>query len=165
MAKWMIYVSMMLLTLFLSVPPESAFAQADRLKVDFERTYLDGEVSIETKEETVRNIKSLMARDSGWTVERHSGQSILLRKKINDISPLMKANGYFGLDNEGILTIYDGKPDEAVKVIQSFYQIDVGKLETRRHCELENGIRVESRNRYLKVIETFRNYGTPPAKK
>ncbi|WP_338777356.1 BofC C-terminal domain-containing protein [Metabacillus sp. FJAT-52054] len=130
-----------------------------------ERAYLDGEVSVEIKREPYGSLSHLLDRYPGWMPVEKSGMKIVLRKNMNDISPLMKANGYFGLNNKGILSIFDGKPSEEGKVIQSFFQIDVGKLETKRHIELENGIRVASRKDYLHVIETFKQYGTRSAKK
>ncbi|MBS2969854.1 BofC C-terminal domain-containing protein [Metabacillus sp. KIGAM252] len=140
-------------------------ANGKSITLFLERDYLDGEVSVEIKREPYYSQSHVLARYPGWRLVEKSEKRIVLRKSMNDISPFMKANGYFGLNNEGILSIFDGKPNEEGKVIQSFFQIDVGKLETKRHMELENGIRVASRKKYLHVIETFKQYGTPCSKK
>ena len=81
---------------------------------------------------------------------------------IDDISPLLKSNGYFGITEEGILTIFDGKPDEQSKIIQSFYQIDVEKLESHQHNLLKNGIKVFSKDEYEQVLEAFKPYSAQP---
>ena len=83
--------------------------------------------------------------------------SMVFRKQVNDISPLLKANGYFGVTDEGVLTIYNGRPDQSM-IIQSFYQIDVNKLESRVQQELLQGIPIKTKDRYVEVLETFKPY-------
>ncbi|WP_241156693.1 BofC C-terminal domain-containing protein [Bacillus sp. FJAT-42376] len=133
--------------------------------ISLERMYLDGETSVEVREESFHSLADLSEYYQEWLVIDRENNRIVLKKQINDISPLMKATGYFGINKEGILTVFEGKPGEEAKVIQSFFQLDVGKLESKRHTELEKGIRVESRKQYLRVIETFKAYGTPASRK
>ena len=78
-------------------------------------------------------------------------------KKAEDISPLLKANGYFGVTDDGILTIFNGKPYKS-HIIQSFFQIDVGKLESTKREELIKGIPIKTKDRYVEVLETFKTY-------
>lgn len=130
------------------------------LKVVLERIYLDGEVSEETLQKTVWAMEDFWAEYEDWQVIDLNEEQIVFQRYIDDISPLLKTNGYFGISNEGVLTIYEGKPTEASKIIQSFFQIDVGKLESHQHEKLKGGIRVVSKDEYVQVLETFKPYSS-----
>ncbi|MDP4172300.1 MAG: BofC C-terminal domain-containing protein, partial [Bacillota bacterium] len=109
------------------------------LTVYLERNYLDGEVSEEVVKETVFTMDDFWAKYKQWQLAGMGEKGIFLQRKINDISPLLKANGYFGVSGNGILTIFYGRPDHS-KVIQSFFQIDMKKLESTKQEELLQGI-------------------------
>ncbi len=125
--------------------------------VILERVYLDGEISEEKVEETVRSMEDLMNRYDEWQFIRMNEETVVFQQYIDDISPLLKANGYFGLTEDGVLTIFNGRPDES-KIIQSFFQIDVGKLESRKRLQLKKGIPIKTKDQYEKVIEAFKPY-------
>ncbi|MTH52560.1 hypothetical protein GKZ89_04005 [Bacillus mangrovi] len=129
------------------------------------RTYMGGEESTEIMKEKFRSKRELLAAYPDFVLVEVKGNRMVLQQNINDISPLVKSNGYFGLTGEGVLTLFDGKPIRQGKIIQSFFQIDTGKLEVKRHMQLEKGIRVENRVRYLNVLETFKAYGPPGEEK
>lgn len=76
---------------------------------------------------------------------------------MDDISPLLKSNGFFGVTNDGTLSIFNGKPD-ITNVIHSFFQIDIGKLETKMQKDLAEGIPVRTKEDFLLVLETFKPY-------
>ena len=82
---------------------------------------------------------------------------IVFQQEVDDISPLLKINGYFGISEDGILNIYEGKPSDE-KVIQSFFQINTKKLKSHQQQELEMGIPVLSRDRYEEVLKMFKKY-------
>ncbi|NLP49469.1 intercompartmental signaling factor BofC [Bacillus sp. RO1] len=130
------------------------------LKVVLERIYLDGEVSEEILDETVWAMEDFWAQYEDWQVIDLDGEQVVFQQYIDDISPLLKSNGYFGISDDGILTIYEGKPTEASKIIQSFFQIDVGKLESHQHEQLKGGIKVGTKDDYVQVLETFKPYTT-----
>ncbi|WP_223702884.1 intercompartmental signaling factor BofC [Sutcliffiella deserti] len=130
------------------------------LRVVLERIYLDGEVSEEVLEETVWAMEDFWAEYEEWQVIDLDEEQVVFQQQIDDISPLLKTNGYFGLSNDGVLTIYEGKPQEASKIIQSFFQIDVGKLESHQHEQLKGGIKVVSKDEYEQVLETFKPYSS-----
>ncbi|MGG3888730.1 BofC C-terminal domain-containing protein [Metabacillus fastidiosus] len=128
------------------------------MNVILERVYLDGEVSQEIRQETVRSVESLLNMYKQWKIIDQDEEQIVFQKQVDDISPLLKANGYFGIANDGTLTIFNGNPNETDEIIQSFFQLDVKKLETHKRQELKNGIRIESKDQYFNVIETFKSY-------
>ena len=96
-----------------------------------------------------------------WQLIDQDEEQIVFQQNIDDISPLLKANGYFGITDEGILTIFNGKP-KTHNVIQSFFQIDMEKLESHQHEELKNGIPISSKDKYVKVLEVFKSLSTTP---
>ncbi|MDQ0161212.1 BofC C-terminal domain-containing protein [Aeribacillus alveayuensis] len=128
------------------------------VKVVLERLYMDGERSEEVKIEKIYSMDDFLLKYADWQFVEHNKNKIVFRKYIEDISPLLKTNGYFGLKDDGTLSIFNGRPGDAKNIIQSFFQIDVGKLESRLHLELEKGIPIKNKEKYLEVIETFRQY-------
>ncbi len=134
-------------------------AEPINLKVVLERVYLDGEISEETIQESVISLADFWAKYDQWELMSISETALVFRKQVDDISPLLKANGYFGVTDNGILTIFNGRPGQS-RIIQSFFQIDVKKLESHRQEELFKGIPVKTKDRYKKVLETFKPYST-----
>ncbi|MFD1736056.1 BofC C-terminal domain-containing protein [Bacillus salitolerans] len=127
------------------------------ITVILERVYLDGEVSEEIKEETIWSMEDFWAQYEGWQLIDQDEEQVVFQQRIEDISPLLKANGYFGITEDGTFSIFNGKP-ETENVIQSFFQIDVDKLESRQHEELIRGIPVKSKDKYVEVMEVFKPF-------
>lgn len=127
------------------------------IKVILERVYLDGEVSEEIIAQTAEGMKTFWANYDDWLIIEHTPDTIILQKQVDDISPLLKINGYFGLTEEGVLTIFDGKPKKE-QIIQSFYYIDTEKLESTYYEELREGIPVLNRDHYREVLSMFKQY-------
>ncbi|KAA9026430.1 BofC C-terminal domain-containing protein [Niallia endozanthoxylica] len=129
------------------------------VKVDVVLTYMyvDGEISEETVTETIYSMENFWAKYDEWQFIGMNQGKFVFRKEMDDISPLLKANGYFGVTEDGILTIFNGKPYKS-HIIQSFFQIDVGKLESRKRKELKKGIPIKTKDRYVEVLETFKSY-------
>lgn len=119
--------------------------------------YMDGEISEETVTETIYSKENFWAKYEDWQFIGMENNKMIFHKKADDISPLLKANGYFGVTDDGILTIFNGKPYKS-HIIQSFFQIDVGKLESRKREELKKGIPIKTKDRYVEVLETFKSY-------
>lgn len=128
------------------------------VKVVLERIYMDGEKSEELKKETIWSMEDFWSQYADWQLITQNEEKIVFQKYIDDISPLLKSNGYFGVQDDGTLSIFNGRPVDTQNIIQSFFQIDVGKLESRRHHELKNGIPIKNKDQYLEVIETFKQY-------
>lgn len=127
------------------------------IKVILERVYLDGEVSEEIVMETAEGLKTFWSEYDDWLLIEQTPEQIILQKYVDDISPLLKINGYFGLTEEGVLTIFDGKPKKE-QIIQSFYYIDTKKLESTHYEELMEGIPVLNRDHYQAVLSMFKQY-------
>lgn len=127
------------------------------LTVILERAYLDGEISEEKVRETVWSLEDFWLRYDQWQCVSIDGDTVVFKQYIDDISPLLKANGYFGLTEDGVLTIFNGRPDRS-QIIQSFFQLDVGRLESRKRQQLLKGIPIKTKDQYEQVIEAFKPY-------
>ncbi|WP_078552655.1 intercompartmental signaling factor BofC [Bacillus alkalicellulosilyticus] len=127
------------------------------VEVVLERVYLDGEISEEVVQETIWSMEDFWAFYADWTLLDQNESRVTFQQEVNDISPLLKINGYFGISEEGILNIYDGHPNHE-KVIQSFFQINTNKLQSHQHHELKEGIPVLSRENFQEVLKTFERY-------
>lgn len=152
------FISITIISFFITFFHHQAIASSvDKITVKLERVYLDGEVSEEILEETILSMEQFWDFYKDWIVVEHNGTMIHLRKEIEDISPLLKLNGYFGISDDGFLNIYEGKPKEQ-KVIQSFFRIDTKKLKSHLQEELQEGIPVMSRENYQDILKMFQKY-------
>jgi len=128
-----------------------------KFHIVLKRIYLDGEISEENIEETVWSMEDFWSKYDKWQLAAENNHTLIFTQAVDDISPLLKTNGYFGISNEGILTIYNGKPEKS-NIIQSFFQIDLKKLESAQQKHLRKGIPIKTKDRYVEVLETFKNY-------
>ncbi|MGN1401341.1 MAG: BofC C-terminal domain-containing protein [Bacillus sp. (in: firmicutes)] len=138
------------------LPEHDAYAETIR-KLTFQRVYLDGEMSEESIIRETQTVKELIGEFADWQLIMQDEKNLVFQKYVDDISPLMKLNGYFGITEDGTLSIFNGKPTES-DVIQSFFQIDVKMLETKKHLELVRGIPVRNKDHYRAVLEVFSLY-------
>jgi forespore regulator of the sigma-K checkpoint len=127
------------------------------IEVILKREYLDGEVSVEKVNEQILSMEDFWAQYEDWKLVEEDEGAMVFKKEVDDISPLLKANGYFGVSDDGTLTIFKGKPGSN-QVIQSFFQIDMEKLESNQHQMLKKGIPVQSKDNYHEIINSFKGY-------
>lgn len=131
--------------------------EQDKLQMMLQLFYFDGKVTGEMIKEDVNDIEQLWNEYHDWKLVEINLDHIILQKKINDISPVLKANGYFGLTDGGLLTVFKGEPNEN-NIIQSFYQIDLEKLKTLQYEQLKKGIPVQSKEDFQNIYNTFKQY-------
>ncbi|MDQ0254241.1 forespore regulator of the sigma-K checkpoint [Evansella vedderi] len=139
---------------------EFQIAQASDVKtveVILQRHYLDGEISEETVQETIWSMEDFWAFYEEWQLVDQSNDQVIFKRNMNDISPLLKMNGYFGISDDGTLNIYYGKPQEN-EVIQSFFQVNTSRLKSHIHRSLMEGIPVTTKDNYLQVLKMFEEY-------
>lgn len=130
--------------------------EKDQLKVILQREYLDGELSEEKITEWL-SLEELKGKYQDWEIIEQTTDYIILHKMENDISPLLKTNGYFGITKDGTLSIYNGKPQED-NIIHTFFQIDVGKLEVYQQEELQQGIQIISKDQFNSLMKEYSEY-------
>lgn len=127
------------------------------INVILKRKYVDGEVSEEKVNETIWSLEDFWSKYEDWQLVDIDIERIVFEQEIDDISPLLKVNGFFGLTEDGVLSIFNGTPEQS-EIIQSFFQIDIEKLEGKKKDELKQGIPVQSKEVYSQVLETLKNY-------
>ncbi|RKL68553.1 sporulation-like protein BofC [Salipaludibacillus neizhouensis] len=143
----------------LSVIAKESLTSGEPHNVDvtLQRVYLDGEMSEEKLEETIWSMEDFWSRYSEWQLVDQNQSEIIFRQDVDDISPLLKMHGYFGLAEDGTLSIYHGKPDGS-DVIQSFFQINTEKLKSQLYESLLEGIPVSSKEDYIQVLKKYEEY-------
>lgn len=142
---------------FASTSTKTTTDDTNTVEVILQRHYLDGEVSEETVLETIWSMEDFWALYEDWQLVDQAQGKIIFKKDMNDISPLLKMNGYFGLSDDGTLNIYNGKPTDN-EVIQSFFQVNTSRLKSHIHRELLEGIPVTTKDNYLQVLQMFEEY-------
>ncbi|MDC3412445.1 intercompartmental signaling factor BofC [Aquibacillus sp. 3ASR75-11] len=138
----------------LAAKEEAVLKDPLKLSVILQKQYIDGKIEETSHTETIWAMQDFWAFYDGWEVVNQGKGEVTFRKEIRDISPYLKENGYFGLQN-GQLTIFEGRPMDE-QVIQTFYHIDTKKLETYQLQQLNNGIKIDSKDVYQYVLEAFR---------
>lgn len=126
-------------------------------KVTLQSIYVDGELTEEITFKETASLDEVIKQYMDWEIVKQSDKELVFQKQINDISPLLKANGYFGMTEDGVLSIFNGKPTDS-DVIHSFFQINVEMLEVKKQNELGKGIRVNDKEQYEAVLEAFKPY-------
>jgi forespore regulator of the sigma-K checkpoint len=110
---------------------------------------------------THESFEKALSAYKGWEIIASEEGKLILLKRENDIAPSCKENGYFGLSQDGVLTLFNGVPGEK-QVIQSFYQINRAKMEASLPAEeialLQNGIRVRDLSEYNSVLSTYSEF-------
>ncbi|MFP7493512.1 BofC C-terminal domain-containing protein [Terribacillus saccharophilus] len=143
--------------LFLLVIPSLTVEAADpvEVKVVLQRHYMDGKQTEVSHQEKIYAMEDFWSTYHDWQLVSQKEGLVVFKQDVMDISPELKKNGYFGI-YKGKLTIFEGRPIDQ-QAIQSFYQINKGKLESHQAEKLEEGIKIQSREVYEDVLEAFRS--------
>lgn len=106
-------------------------------------------------------LKMLLAQHPEWDATVGTSDELHLKQRVDDLSPHCKQQAYISIDAVGNLNLYEGKPAEE-KVIRTFFQLDVGTLESSLPEgvleQLQQGIRIQDKDEYDSVISTFSDY-------
>ncbi|WP_244877749.1 BofC C-terminal domain-containing protein [Halobacillus kuroshimensis] len=139
-----------------SEPSVETLVQAEPLELTIvmKEHYLDGVVETTTKKETIWSMVDFWASYEGWRVENQELDRIVFQRQVEDISPLTKQHGYFGLNEDGELAVFQGIPNEG-KVIESFKPIPVKPLESKRIDVLKNGIKIKDSVHFEQVVHQY----------
>lgn len=125
------------------------------------KMYVCGEENLLLGRMDTDEVISLHDEHPQWNVEFGDDGNVTFAEKIDDLSPACKNNAYFGLDKAGNLSLYEGPPDDE-KVIRTFFQLNIGYLESSLQPEaidqLKDGIRVLDMEEYNSVLSTFSEF-------
>lgn len=123
--------------------------------------YVCGEETESLGKMSGAEILALLEQHRDWELTWGADGSAILEESVDDLSPGCKGNVYFGLDADGNLALFEGKPEEN-KVLQTFFQIDIEYLESslpRQSVEnLYDGIRIHNYAQYNSVLSTFAGF-------
>jgi forespore regulator of the sigma-K checkpoint len=90
-----------------------------------------------------------------------SSDQVYFIEQIEDLSAECKKNAFFGLDNDGRLSLFEGHPDKE-HIIRTFFQLNVDHLKTSlpqgTFNQLMQGIPVSDLAEYNSVLSTFSDY-------
>jgi forespore regulator of the sigma-K checkpoint len=154
------FLSLFVIVLIPQIEATEMLKEPILVEVILQRTYLDGEISEEKVIEEIWSMEHFWVKYEQWELVDTFDKGLIFKKQMDDISPLLKANGYFGITDDGTLTIFNGRPHQT-NIIQSFFQLNIEKLESRKHLELKEGIPIKTKDRYVNVLETFKPYYKP----
>ncbi|HEX7055623.1 MAG TPA: BofC C-terminal domain-containing protein [Bacilli bacterium] len=130
-------------------------------EVILHRQYACGEETTHLGSKTLREVQSLLTQHPGLRLEKTTFDRIELTEKINDLSAKCKENAYFGLDENGNLTLFDGLPSEK-RAVRTFFQLDIAQLKSSLPVEtvkqLYDGIRIRDYAEYTSVLSTFSDF-------
>ena len=127
------------------------------MTVTLERVYVDGETSRETTTETIWSMEDFFAQYADFDIVYQSQNEMGFQAVIDDVSPVVKINGYFGLTDGGLLQLYEGLPEEE-QVIQSFFYIDTDQLKAEQYQSLQVGVKVVDKEHYEQVLLELKEY-------
>ena len=65
-------------------------------------------------------LRKVLQQYKEWQLVDRDDVQIVLQKKVDDISPLLKTSGYFGVSEEGILQIFKVYRKVIMRFIPSF---------------------------------------------
>jgi forespore regulator of the sigma-K checkpoint len=130
-------------------------------EVFLQSNYICGEEVIRLGEKKAEEIIALSEQNSEWTAAIHQDGPVYFIRNINDLSPQCKEQGYFGIDKNGNLSLYDGLPKDE-KVLRTFFQLNIEYLESSLPREtleqLREGIRITDLAEYNSVLSTFSDF-------
>ncbi|WP_128895961.1 BofC C-terminal domain-containing protein [Longirhabdus pacifica] len=129
--------------------------------VTLQKKYLCGEEQTFLGPKKGQDILALLADEKTWKLLHLRDDHIVVMEQIADLSPTCKQHAYIGLDEQGNLSLFQGKPS-GNNIIQTFFQIDIEYLESSVPREtmqqLYHGIRIRDFDEYNSVLSTFSDY-------
>jgi forespore regulator of the sigma-K checkpoint len=132
------------------------------------KTYVCGEERQQLGRLKPEGVQKLHAEHPGWTVRLAEDGTVVFTQSIDDLSPACKQTAFFGIDENGNLTLFDGVPGKD-NVIRTFFQLNIRHLESSLPRDtlnqLHSGIRVRDLAEYNSVLSTFSEYAVEETQK
>lgn len=140
----------------------SWFSDQQKLRAILHRIYVCGEEIVELGNLSYENVVILIQQNPRWKLSVDQAHTIMrFEEHVDDLSPHCKANAFFGIDDEGLFSLYDGTPAQE-KVMKTFFQLNIPYLEIRLPKQelehLQHGIRVRDIEEYDSVLSTFNEF-------
>ena len=150
---------------------QSLLRQTANYNVLKRNVYVCGDEIVQMGTLSGAEIAALLERNGDWRLTWETDGSVVLNESIDDLTPGCKGNVYIGLDADGNLALFEGKPDRSKpdrnKVLQTFFQIDIEYLESSLPKQsvdrLYEGIRIHNYAQYNEVLSTFAGFAVEAA--
>nr|WP_240903698.1 BofC C-terminal domain-containing protein [Chengkuizengella sediminis] len=108
-----------------------------------------------------QEILELYQNNPQYTFEFTEEGSIVFSESIEDLSPKCKESAYFGVSEDGKLTLFDGLPIHD-NVLRTFFQLNIEHLESSLPVgtvqQLVEGIRIKDFEDYNSILSTFSEF-------
>ncbi|MBP1930429.1 BofC C-terminal domain-containing protein [Ammoniphilus resinae] len=131
------------------------------VSIVLKKSFVCGVESEEKLSQMVASTDQVIQDYQDWQLLSQEGNHFEFGKQVNDLAPICKEKGYFGLSKDGILTLYEGPPEEQ-KVIQTFFQINTKKLESALPMSelefLQKGIRITDIAEYNSILSSYEEF-------
>ena len=145
---------------------ETLKADSSFYEVSKRNVYVCGEETIRLGKKSGADLYRLLEQNRQWTLSWNSDREAVLTEQIEDLSPECKQNAYFGIDEDGNLSLFDGVPDRK-KVLRTFFQIDIERMESSLPRDavrqLYEGIKVSDYASYNSVLSPFADFAVDAA--
>lgn len=140
----------------------------DSKNVKIRAIYVCGEELQQIGKLNASDIVNKLEDNQSFEAQFDAEGNVVMTHHVEDLSPACKKNAYIGLDANGNLTMFEGKPSEQ-KTIRTFFQMNIQYLESSLPQEtvqqLVNGIRISDLAEYNSVLSTFSDYALEETEK
>ncbi|WP_248927376.1 BofC C-terminal domain-containing protein [Paenibacillus hamazuiensis] len=134
----------------------------------YKKSYVCGEEISSLGTMSPEEISNYYKEHPQLEVSLDASGKVYVVEKIDDLSPQCKDTAYFGLDDKGNLSLFNGVPGKE-NVIRTFFQLNISHLESSLPHDtvkqLYSGIRVKDLEEYNSVISTFSDYAVEETEK
>lgn len=138
------------------------FEGGKQLRGILHKKYVCGEEIVNLDLISYEDAVILAQQNPHWELSVDQFHSVIrFEERIEDLSPYCKQNAFFGIDEGGLFSLYDGVPKQE-KIMKTFFQLNIPYLESRlpkqefEHLQL--GIRVKDIEEYDSVLSTFNEF-------
>lgn len=140
---------------------ETIAQKKEKQQTFIKKTYVCGEEQQELGFLQADEIIRMHKEHPEWSVNLNLDQQVIFTEHVDDLSPECKQNGYFGVDENGNLTLFNGAPGKD-NVMRTFFQLNIRHLESSLPQDtikqLHEGIRISDLDEYNSVLSTFSDY-------
>lgn len=137
-------------------------SEGESIRAILHKVYVCGEEIQQLDELSYEEVVTLAEQNPDWELTADQSYTMIrFVEHIEDLSPYCKKNAFFGINDEGVFSLFDGEPSQD-KVIKTFFQLNVPYLESSLpDQEIEHlliGIRVKDLEEYDSVLSTYSEY-------
>ncbi|NBI29758.1 BofC C-terminal domain-containing protein [Chengkuizengella marina] len=140
---------------------ELLITDSQKREVIIKKVYVCGEEVKSLGSLNSQEILELYQNNPQYTFEFTEEGSIVFSESIEDLSPKCKESAYFGVSEDGKLTLFDGLPIHD-NVLRTFFQLDIEHLESSLPVgtvqQLVEGIRIKDFEDYNSILSTFSEF-------